>query len=412
MTNLRISIWRRANAKRVLAVSLALSNGAIYLPDQVVVVDLAAALHQLKNVFGLCLFLLLGFATYAAEQGKVRMVVFTPADLSVPADARKKLTEVAAATEKFYFQWMNRWEYPPAATNLFNRESDGLVELLTIKGDQPAASDKYSKPNFSNYVMNEATKKYNLPGRQVWWIFVYLGDRPARFNDFAGAGNPIGGGWAMVNYDTLPGGYLPDKSLVEGYNGEVFLKGMIHELGHAFGLPHQGPDPELGLGNTLMGPTTKQYVESKKALPDRVYLCEPSAAMLWKHPVFAATNSDQWHKASLKLLDFKTACNSANDSVTLSGKLVSDQHAHSVVVIDEPKKVRSDYWHQSHATRIAPDGTFQVNIKHPASAGLLRILFCFDNGAVTGDGANVRFVNRGDIKKTYHFENGTFELAD
>jgi hypothetical protein len=341
------------------------------------------------------------------------MVAFTPGDLSVPADARKKLTQVAEATEKFYFQWMNRWGYPPATTNLFNRESDGQIELLTVKGDQPAGSGKYSKPNFADYVINEATKKYHVPGKyHVWWIFVYLGDRPARFNDYAGSGNPIGGGRAMVNYDTLPGDYQPDKSLVEGYNGEVFLKGMIHELGHAFGLPHQGPDPELGLGNTLMGPTTKLYVASKRPLPDQVYLCEASAAMLWKHPVFAGTDCDQWHTASLKLLDCKTTYNSTNDSVTLAGKLVSDQHAHSVVVIDGPKTVKSEYWHQSHAARIAPDGTFHVNIKHPASEGCLRTLFCFDSGAVTGDGANVRFVNRGDIKRTYRLWNGTFEFTD
>jgi len=31
---------------------------------------------------------------------------------------------------------------------------------------------------------------------------------------------------------------------------------------------------------------------------------------------------------------------------------------------------------------------------------------------VTGDGANVRFVNRGDIKRTYRLRNGTFEFTD
>src|SRR5690349_11942992 len=76
----------------------------INLADPVVVVDLAAALRRLKDVFGLCAVLLLSFASHAAAQEMVRMVVFTPADLSVPADARKKLTECAEATEKFYFQ--------------------------------------------------------------------------------------------------------------------------------------------------------------------------------------------------------------------------------------------------------------------------------------------------------------------
>jgi hypothetical protein len=31
---------------------------------------------------------------------------------------------------------------------------------------------------------------------------------------------------------------------------------------------------------------------------------------------------------------------------------------------------------------------------------------------VTGDGKNVRFVNRGDIEKVYRFEKGSFELAE
>jgi hypothetical protein len=341
------------------------------------------------------------------------MVVFTPSDLSVPADARKKLTEVAEATEQFYFKWMKHWNYPPVATNLFDRDADGFVKVLEVGGDERASSGKYARPNFAEEVAKLAAKKYGIHGKwHVWWIFVYLGDRPVRFPDFAGMGDSMGGGWAMVNYDSLPGDYEPGKSLVEGHNGETFLKGTVHELGHAFGLPHQGPDAELGLGNTLMGPVTRLYVASKLPKPDEVYLCEGSAAMLWKHPIFAATNIDGWRRAEAKLLDCRAAYNATNDSVALSGRLVSDQHAHSVFVLDEPAQVKYEYWHQSHAARIAADGTFQVTIKHTSKAGKLRILFCFENGMVTGDGKNVRFVNRGDIEKVYRFEKGSFELAE
>ncbi|HVV02474.1 MAG TPA: hypothetical protein VHH88_13990 [Verrucomicrobiae bacterium] len=368
---------------------------------------------EIQRLLTTCFFVWLGFASHAAAQEKCRMVVFTPADLSVPADARTKLTAIAETTEKFYFRWMNHWKYPPAATNLFERESDGQVELLTIEGEETAASGKYSKPNFADYVIREATRKYHVPGKfHVWWIFVYLGDRPARFNDFAGAGNPIGGGWAMVNYDALPGACNPGTSLVAGYNGKVALKGMIHELGHAFGLPHQGPDPELRFGNTLMGPTTREYVASGQPLSDGVYLSAASAAMLWKHPLFSATNSYPWQKANLKLAGLNAAYISTDDSVSLSGKLVSDQQAHSVVVIDEPRTARSGYWNRSYAARVLPDGRFQLKIKHPASNGRIRILFCLDNGAVTGNGANFRFVNRGDIKRTYRFANGVFEFTN
>jgi hypothetical protein len=358
---------------------------------------------------------LIGFlANPSFAQEQVQMVLFTPIDVSAPTDARQKLTAVADATEKFFFQWMNHWGYSPGATNLFRRKPDGLVDVLQIQGDKPGASGNYAKPNFADEVIKLATDKYKIAGKyHVWWIFVYLGDRPARFDEFGGIGNPAGGGWAMVNYDTLPGEINPGQSLVEGYNGQVFLKGMIHELGHAFGLPHQGPDPDLGLGNTLMGPVTRLYAARKYPKPDQVYLCEASAAMLWKHPIFAGTNMDQFRQFKVKLLDFQPKFNPTNDTITLSGKLVSANHAHSVVVIDHADNPRNEYWNQSHASRIAENGTFQITIKHPAKAdGQYRILFCFDNGLVTGDGRNVRFVNRGEIKKSYHFKDGTFQFDD
>jgi len=217
----------------------------------------------------------------------------------------------------------------------------------------------------------------------------------------------------MVNYDTLAGDVNSNVSLVEDFNGQIFLKGMIHELGHAFGLPHIGPDPELGLGNSLMGPVTTLYVAKKWPKPDQVYLDEASAAMLWKHPIFSATNFGSFRPASLKVLDYKSAYDSTNDCVTLSGKVFSDPPAHTVVVLDDLGKPDNMYWSQSHAARIATDGAFKVAIRHPAKVdGHYHILFCLDNGAVTGDGQHVRFINRGDIKKPYRFRDGSFEFGE
>lgn len=308
-----------------------------------------------------CSLLLIGLLpNRCPAQDKVRMLIFTPSDLSVPAGARQRLSRVADATEKFFFKWMNHWGYPPGVTNLFRRGSDGMVELLEVRGDKPIASGKYSQPNFADDVIEQATRQYKIPGKNhLWWIFVYLGDRPARFNNFAGAGNPRDGGWAMVNYDTLPGEINPGQGLVQGFNGEVFLKGTIHELGHAFGLPHQGPDPELALGNTLMGPITKLYVARKYPKPDEVYLCQASAAMLWKHPVFAGNDFEQITQFKVALQDYQAKFNSRNDTVALSGKLVSDKPAHSVVVIDDPAPHTMSIGTKPIARGLRPTGRFK-----------------------------------------------------
>ena len=339
-----------------------------------------------------------------------RMVFFTPSDLAVPTGARERLTKIAETTEAFFFKWMNRWGYPPAAKNLFRREPDGLVEALTVRGDLPVASGKYAKPDYAQYVIERATRQYHVTGKGVvWWIFVYLGDRPARFNDYAGDGNPRDGGWAMVNYDTLPGEIRPDLGPAEDFNGQCFLKGSIHELGHAFGLPHAGPDLALGLGNALMGPTNAIYAAHKLPKPDQVYLSKASAAMLWKHPIFSGAIRDRFPIPSVKVLDYKPVFDSTG--VAISGKLVADQPAHSVVLIDDQGR-KDEYWFRSHSARIGPDGTFRIKIAEPAKAtGHYRILFCFDNGLVTGDGKGIMFSHGGYLRTSYSFRDGDFQFG-
>ena len=82
-------------------------------------------------------------------------------------------------------------------------------------------------------------------------------------------------------------------------------------------------------------------------------------------------------------------------------------------MIDDLGQPRDDYWHRSHTARIAPDGTFRVVIDKPARAdGHLRIVFCFDNGLVTGDGAGVTFDDLGDIRKSYRFRDGRYQFGD
>ena len=59
-------------------------------------------------------------------------------------------------------------------------------------------------------------------------------NRPTRYDPWAGRGNPPGGGWAIINYDTIPGEIRPDLQLTEGFNFEYKLKSTIHELTHGF----------------------------------------------------------------------------------------------------------------------------------------------------------------------------------
>jgi len=345
------------------------------------------------------------YAAYEPPPPTIRIVLYTPSDLEPPAGVPHRLTQIADATERFLFEGMRRWGYPPAVDRLFRRDRDGTVEVVYVKGDRPSSDAYYTKASCDAEARAKAARQLRIDdGGHIWWVFLYVGDRPKRFSGWRGGGCAGGGGGAIVNYDTIAGEIRPDLNPAAGFNAEYFLKGTIHELGHALGLPHIGPDPSLGQGNTLMGPNNDVYAARKYPKADQVYLSAASAAMLWKHPAFSGTTKGRQSQPSVKLVDYKPQFGRRSDRITLAGRLVADMPAHSVVVLDDLGKPDDDYWCRSHVARVGPDGAFVVEVEHPDRAnGHFRILFCFENGMVTGDGVGVVFGDDGAIRKSYQY---------
>ena len=341
----------------------------------------------------------------------VTIIFFRPSNLPVPDGVVRRITQIADTTECFLFTEMRRHGYPPAARNLFRRQPDGSVEVLFVRGDHPAARGAYAQPNYAPAVIAQARRESALdPESKVFWIFVYLGDRPVRFEDWRGTGDARNGGWSMVNYDTVKGGIRQDLALTEGFNYEYKMKSTVHELCHALGLPHTGPDPALGLGNSLMGPNPPGYEARNGPRPDHVYMEASSAAMLWKHPIFSGVAMGAPHRSTVKLTDYRAAFDPALNTVTISGRVTGQAAVHSVVVIDS-RGERDGYWSRSYAARVAADGRFEIRVSDPAKTnGVYRVLFCFDDGLVSGDGEHGSFDNRGEIHKRYRFVDGTFQF--
>jgi hypothetical protein len=354
------------------------------------------------------------YASFEPPPPTIRIILFTASDRTPLASVPHRLTQIADATERFLFSEMRRWKYPPAVSRLFRRNSDGTVEVTYVKGDRPASDPFYAKAECDAEAREKAKRQLRIEGEgHVWWTFVYVGDRPQRFSDWRGFGCARDGGSAVVNYDTIPGEIRPDLGPEVGFNSVYYLKATIHELGHAFGLSHLGPDTSLNLGNSLMGANVNVYIARKHSNADKVYLTETSAAILWKHPIFSGTAKYRQRQPSVKLVNYRPTYSRASNRISLAGKLVSDMPAHSIVVIDDRGDPGDDYWYRSHVARIAANGTFRVAIDNPARVDShFRILFCFDNGIVTGDGAGVVFDDRGEIHKTYRFRGGTYRFGD
>ena len=321
----------------------------------------------------------LAYASFEPPPPTIRIILFTASDRTPPTDAAHRITQIAESAERFFFSEMKRWKYPPAVSRLFRRNSDGTVEITYVKGDRPASDPVYAKAECDAEAREKANRQLRIEGEgHVWWTFVYVGDRPQRFSDWRGIGNSRDGGMAVVNFDTIPGEIRPDLGLEVGFNSDYYLKATVHELGHALGLSHLGPDPALKLGNSLMGPNVNFYVERKYSHADLVYLNEASAAILWKNPLFSGTTKDRQRQPNVKLVDYKPTYSRSANRITLAGKLVSDMPAHSVIVIDDlgsgrrvlvsqPRRADRPRWHVPRRRRPPRAGQTAISASCSAS---------------------------------------------
>jgi hypothetical protein len=342
----------------------------------------------------------------------VRIVFFTPAGVEVPAEVQPRMERIAEAAESFLTSWMKKWNYPPGRDRIFERRRDGSVQVLYVKGNDNLASGRYQKPVFAAEVITKASRRYRIPGdRNLWWIFAYFGPPPLRIDEYRGHGTAYDGGWAIVNYLSTPGEIRPKGSLAKGFNSKFTLKACIHELGHAFGLPHLGPNPAAGLGNNLMGPNNEVYAARGLPDADKVYLSEAEAALLWKHPIFSRVAAQRTVRPQIALFECKARTDSKKRQVTLSGKLIASPPAHTAIVLDDLGNSKDEYWLRGYTGRIASDGTFRVKIDRPsAPAGEYRIVFAFNNGAIAGDGTKPDYYNA--AVKAYRLSGGRYVFSD
>jgi hypothetical protein len=336
------------------------------------------------------LLVLFPFPALAQKMPSVQIVFLTPADVDPPPGVRQRLTQVADCTESLLVEWMKIWDYPPGREKIFQRESDGSGKILFVKSENTLASGKFPVQggNLSAEGRRLAIEKYKLPQNlDIWWVWVYLGDPPKRYEGFLGSGNSAQGGLAQVNYVNLPGDISPKDKLAGPFGEELTLKGVIHEFGHALGLPHNGPHEKQDLGMPLMGATIPNYRKQMKNQEQRVYLSEASAAILWKHPVFSGTADRRYAVPKVQWQDVAVENDIQKRIAHVTGKITTDIPAHTVIVYDQAPDVRGPYFQKAFTARIEKDGTFKVTISEPVSvptSGSLKLVACCQNGTMTG----------------------------
>jgi hypothetical protein len=337
----------------------------------------------------------------------VRVILFVPAGVEPPAEYQQRIDEIANYTENFLRRGLARWGHRDAVMPI-RRTADGHVEVEVMRGKR--RTDDYKPVTLRVEVMN-ALRAQNRIGRQkqVWWILVYAGEPPARFDGFLGGFGEDIGGWATADLDMSPGRINPAEPLGSEFLVKLMLKGMLHELGHAFGLPHVGPLAGDDAGNTLMGPTHRNWRQGKGEHEPRVYLSEAEAAMLAMHPAFRGLPDDRGALPKLEVHDMKYAANPSSGRITVKGRVEAPERAIYALVADESEARPGEYWTKTYVGKVNEDGTFTVVVTEPAeSGGTLKTWFIFEDGDHTGDGR--RRGREGAISKGYTYNGRRWEF--
>jgi hypothetical protein len=131
--------------------------------------------------------------------------------------------------------------------------------------------------------------------------------------------------------------------------------------------------------------------------------------MLWKHPLFSGTTKDRNVMPTVALRDYRGRHDRGRNQIEIEGRMVSNRAAHSVVIVDDMDEKPGEYWRRAYVGRIAENGTFLVVVDEPVPCGgRYLIVFCFDNGIVTGDAEKLGLP--GAIEKTYGYAGQTYRF--
>ena len=366
----------------------------------------------MKSLLSICLTLLVTTALSSAAPNDrfAQIILFVEEGAEPAANYKKRLNSLALRTEAFFTNQLKRWNRPVERTQIFARNEKGNVQISVVKGKLLNPAGRAALPKLNTMAINGAAKQLDLKKSGppvVFWIFY---DYPG-VKGFQG-GARKSGGVAVNKYPAAETLIHIKADLASPALNETAIKGTIHEFGHALGLPHIGPRPRRKLGNTLMGPINKVYWRRTKTEDPRVFLSEASAAALWKHPIFKKESSpNPKMPAKVDIENLATTSPDDQQKIIITGKLNSDQKAHTVVALDSERGKFGDYWERPYVAGIDPEGNFKLEINAPRTQGTIFLSFSFENGINTSDGKKT-FQQNSAISRSYSTKEGKRVFAD
>lgn len=339
---------------------------------------------------------------------KLHLVYWSPADRDPAPRYRQRLSVILRDIRKFYGSEMERLGFGPR-TFALDEAADGLLNIHVVKGAKPYTSYKVESGDEIRTDCVAELKKAGIDAEaETIVIFCNMSNwdpdkRTISQNSpyYATGTNRNGTAWQVdspiLELDSLD---KKEPRVMDGQYGNIsigryssiFIGGIAHELGHAFGLPHNKECAAEGaaFGTALMGSGNRTYGENLRGEGKGSFLNLNHALQLASHPLFCGSIKGWDAEPTAKPSDLTVKTD--GKTITLSGKVTADVPVYAVQAYFDPKG-GSDYDATTATAVPDKDGAFSLTGTDLVSGkdGDLRLLFLQSNGIPTGFLGGTRF---------------------
>lgn len=330
----------------------------------------------------------------SADVPPVRIAYFVPRDREPIPGYQQRVDRVMQEVQRFYREGMNAAGYGPMTFALERSLDDALVVHL-VQAQEPMAHYGRDASADVRREVQAALAKSNIDMDQnTWVIFQVLlqwdGDRATEVGPYVGGGNHLAGtAWVYDDERLDPqqlasqakGGYYGRPCSLGEFNSH-YIGGVAHELGHAFGLPHDCQrQSDLSRGLSLMGGGNHTYGQELRGEGTGAYLNAGSAMLLAHSRPFAGDLPQAKKRPTCQIQNFDAQF--VDGKIVLTGQITADPPAFGIVAFDDWAQVPSDYDAVTWTCGL-DQGRFRLEIGElRVGASQLRLWVCHDNGATS-----------------------------
>jgi hypothetical protein len=290
---------------------------------------------------------------------KLRFVYFAPSDRPPAINYRERLTRVMEETADFFAHEFRRVGLVQVQPLAFDREADGLLRIIVVRGREPWHAYNSKEDAAARKVREECLPALRAAGIDpstetilLFHTIMEWDEAKRRFREdapYRGMGDARSGFCWQIDAPPLdPRNISAREPMIDdGQQGRIglghwsgrYIGGVIHELGHAFGLRHnrESAAEAKTLGHSLMGEGNNSYGCERHGHGLGTFLSTADALRLASHPLFTGSVKGLDSKAYDRGGFCDLRLEAGRGTLIITGRIESSPSSYGVIAYLDPE---------------------------------------------------------------------------